>query len=266
MRQPPNGIALTAEEAFVVAKRIGYPVLVRPSYVLGGRAMEIVYSDEMLQKYMTQAAEVAPEKPILIDKFLEDAIEVDVDAVADGERCVIGGIMEQLELAGVHSGDSSCVIPPYSLSDPILRELSLLTRKVAQEIGVRGLMNVQWAVKDGDIYVIEVNPRASRTVPFISKAVGVPLAKIAAKVMAGMTLEEAGYVRELEPKHTAVKHPVFPFSKFPRLRHHSRSGDAFDRRVDRNRSPHRPGLRKSLRSDGASSPFEGPRVHLGQGW
>ncbi|MEC7232267.1 MAG: ATP-grasp domain-containing protein, partial [Planctomycetota bacterium] len=198
-----------------IARNIGYPVLVRPSYVLGGRAMEIVFDDEALDRYMTHAVDASPDKPILVDKFLEDAIEVDVDCIADAERAVIGGIMEHIEEAGIHSGDSSCVLPSFSLSESILEEISRATKAMARELGVIGLMNVQYAVKDGDVYVIEVNPRASRTVPFVSKAIGVPLAKHAAKLMAGMTLEQLGFTEEVTPKAFCVKAPVFPFNKFP---------------------------------------------------
>ncbi len=215
IRQPPNGVAMTKDGAFAVANRIGYPVLVRPSYVLGGRAMRIVYDEETLSEYMVRAVQVSPEHPVLVDKFLEHAFEVDVDAVCDGKLCVIGGVMEQLEEAGVHSGDSSCVLPPHSLSERIVEDLKDLTKQLAFELNVIGLMNVQWAVKGGEIFMIEVNPRASRTVPFVSKAIGHPLAKIAAKVMAGMSLEELGFTEEVVPEHTSVKHPVFPFNKFP---------------------------------------------------
>ena len=215
LRQPPNGIAKSVGEAFEIARNIGYPVLVRPSYVLGGRAMEIVFDDEALDRYMTNAVDASPDKPILVDKFLEDAIEVDVDCIADAERAVIGGIMEHIEEAGIHSGDSSCVLPSFSLSESILGEISRATKAMARELGVIGLMNVQYAVKDSDVYVIEVNPRASRTVPFVSKAIGVPLAKHAAKLMAGMTLEQLGFTEEVAPKAFCVKAPVFPFNKFP---------------------------------------------------
>ncbi|MEE9394106.1 MAG: carbamoyl-phosphate synthase large subunit [Planctomycetota bacterium] len=215
VRQPPNGMAASRDEARLIANRIGYPVLVRPSYVLGGRAMAIVYNERELGDYMNRATKLSRSHPVLIDKFLEHAIEVDVDAVCDGEICVIAGIMEQLEEAGIHSGDSSCVIPPYTLSDAIVEELGDLTRKLAFALKVRGLMNVQWAVRDAEIFIIEVNPRASRTIPFVSKAIGVPLAKIGALVMAGKTLKELGFTKEIIPEHMAVKQPVFPFDKFP---------------------------------------------------
>jgi len=215
LRQPPNGLATTVGEAFQVAREIGYPVLVRPSYVLGGRAMEIVYDDESLDRYMQQAVQASPDKPILVDKFLEDAIEVDVDAISDGETVVIGGVMEHIEEAGVHSGDSICVLPSHTLAAEIVDEISDATRAMARELNVVGLMNVQFAVKGAEVFVIEVNPRASRTVPFVSKAIGVPLAKLAAKVMAGKTLSELGFTREVVPEFFAVKAPVFPFNKFP---------------------------------------------------
>ncbi|MEM9798851.1 MAG: carbamoyl-phosphate synthase large subunit, partial [Planctomycetota bacterium] len=215
LRQPPNGIAKSVGEAFEIARTLGYPVLVRPSYVLGGRAMEIVYDDESLDRYMTNAVDASPDKPVLVDKFLEDAIEVDVDCISDREHVVIGGIMEHIEEAGIHSGDSACVLPPYSLPQEIQDEIARATKAMARELGVIGLMNVQYAVRDGQVYVIEVNPRASRTVPFVSKAIGVPLAKLAAKIMAGQTLAELGFTEEIVPQYFNVKAPVFPFNKFP---------------------------------------------------
>ena len=214
LRQPANGTATSGEQAVAVAHSIGYPVLVRPSHVLGGRAMEIVYDDETLRRYMAIAVEASPDKPILVDKFLEDAIEVDVDAVADGETCVIGGLMEHIEEAGIHSGDSCCTLPAYSLSEKIQRELRDSTKKLAAALCVRGLMNVQYAVKGDRIFLIEVNPRASRTVPFVSKATGVPLARIAARVMAGETLAALNFLEEVVPPHISVKEPVFPFNRF----------------------------------------------------
>ncbi|MDJ0852997.1 MAG: carbamoyl-phosphate synthase large subunit, partial [Myxococcota bacterium] len=215
LQRPPGAVARSPEEAQAVAARIGFPVLVRPSYVLGGRAMEIVNDAESLRSYMRYAVQASPEHPVLIDRFLADAIEVDVDAVSDGERVVIGGIMEHIEQAGVHSGDSACSLPPWSLPRTVIDQILEDTRRLALELGVRGLMNVQYAVKDSEVYVIEVNPRASRTVPFVSKAIGKPLAKIAALVMAGKTLEELGYTEEIWPRHYSVKEAVFPFVKFP---------------------------------------------------
>jgi carbamoyl-phosphate synthase large subunit len=213
--QPQNGTATSFEEARAVAREIGYPVVVRPSYVLGGRAMEIVYDEETLERYMRDAVKASPEHPILIDKFLEDAIEVDVDAISDGERVVIGGIMEHIEEAGIHSGDSACVLPPYTLSDDLIEVIRQNTYALARELRVIGLMNIQYAIRDDRVYILEVNPRASRTVPFVSKATGVPLAKLAAKVMVGKTLEELGFTREAEVKHVSVKEAVFPFNRFP---------------------------------------------------
>ncbi len=213
--QPEHGIAYSVEEAKEIAKRIGYPVLVRPSYVLGGRAMEIVYDEETLVRYIEEAIEVSPEKPILIDKFLEDAIEAEVDALCDGEDVVIGGILEHIEEAGVHSGDSACVLPPISLSKEVIDKIIEYTRKIALALKVVGLINIQFAIKDGVVYVLEANPRASRTVPFISKATGLPLAKIAAKLMMGKKLKELGVKERLNLKHVAVKEAVFPFVKLP---------------------------------------------------
>jgi carbamoyl-phosphate synthase large subunit len=213
--QPESGMARDAGEAFAVARRIGYPVLVRPSYVLGGRAMEIVYDDEALEHYMMHAVDVTPDRPILVDRFLEEAIEVDVDAISDGKIVVIGGVMEHIEEAGIHSGDSTCVLPPHTLSNEIIDDIRRATKALARELNVIGLMNVQYAVKDDRVFVLEVNPRASRTVPFVSKAIGVPLAKLAAKVMCGMTLEELGFTEEIVPPYYSVKAPVFPFNKFP---------------------------------------------------
>jgi len=213
--QPENGTATSFKEARKVANRIGYPVVVRPSYVLGGRAMEIVYDDEGLSGFMEKAVEASPERPILIDKFLEDAIEVDVDAIADGERCVIGGIMEHIEQAGIHSGDSAMVLPPHSLGKDIIETIKKNTYAMAKELNVIGLMNIQYAVKNNVVYVLEVNPRASRTVPFVSKAIGVPLAKLATKTMLGKTLQDLGFTKEKEINHVAVKESVFPFIRFP---------------------------------------------------
>ncbi|HEV2672663.1 MAG TPA: carbamoyl-phosphate synthase large subunit [Gemmatimonadales bacterium] len=216
--QPPNGIARSVDDAVAVAQRIGYPVLVRPSYVLGGRAMEIVYDDGSLREYFVKAARVAPEHPVLIDHFLEDAFEADVDAIADGTRCVIGGVMQHIEDAGVHSGDSACVLPPYLIGDRQVEEMRRHTQAFAKALGVVGLMNVQYAIKNGVVYVLEVNPRASRTVPFVSKATGVPLAKLAAAVIVGgpgRTLDDLGIPDELPVAGVAVKEAVFPFTKLP---------------------------------------------------
>ncbi len=215
LKRPPGAVARSAREAEAVAKRIGYPVLVRPSYVLGGRAMEIVHDVEALRNYIRFAVRASPEHPILIDRFLADATEVDVDAISDGERVVIGGVMEHIEEAGVHSGDSACSIPPYSLSKRVVEEIVASTRRLALELGVRGLMNVQYAVKREEVYVLEANPRASRTIPFVSKAIGRPLAKLAALVMVGKSLEELDFLREIWPRHFSVKESVFPFVKFP---------------------------------------------------
>ncbi|MDA8156910.1 MAG: carbamoyl-phosphate synthase large subunit [Actinomycetota bacterium] len=214
LRQPVSGTAVSAEEALSAAKRIGYPVMVRPSYVLGGRAMEIVYDDEALTGYMKRAVKASPSHPVLIDKYLEDAVEVDVDALCDGKEVYIGGVMEHIEEAGIHSGDSACSIPPYSLSPSIVEEIKKQSHALALELNVIGLMNVQFAVKGNDIYILEVNPRASRTVPFVSKATGVPLAKVAAKLMAGKTLAELGIDGEMALEHVAVKEAVFPFDRF----------------------------------------------------
>jgi carbamoyl-phosphate synthase large subunit len=213
--QPPSGTSRSLEEALQIARKLEYPVLVRPSYVLGGRAMQIVYDETGLRRYMREAVAVSPEHPVLIDKFLDDATEVDVDAVSDGQDVVVGGIMEHIELAGVHSGDSACSLPPRTLTPAMQEEIRRQTSLLAKELRVIGLMNVQFAVVGEALYVLEVNPRASRTVPFVSKAIGVPLAKIAARVMAGKTLRELGFTREVVPPYVSVKEAVFPFIKFP---------------------------------------------------
>ncbi len=215
LKKPESGTARSINEAVKIAGSIGYPVMVRPSYVLGGRAMEIVYDEMSLINYMTKAVEASPEHPVLVDRFLQNAIEVDVDCISDGETVVIGGIMEHIEEAGVHSGDSACSIPPYSLDDSILDEIRRQSRVMAKELKVIGLMNVQFAVKDDAVYVLEVNPRASRTIPFVSKAIGVPLAKLATKIMTGKTLRELGFTEEVKPPYISVKEAVFPFIKFP---------------------------------------------------
>ncbi|MEW6741998.1 MAG: carbamoyl-phosphate synthase large subunit [Planctomycetota bacterium] len=215
LAQPANGTATSVDEAIAVAERIGYPVMVRPSYVLGGRAMEIVYDRRSLEGYMARAVEASPEHPILIDKFLDNAFEVDVDCIADGKTVVIGGIMEHVEEAGIHSGDSTCCLPPFTLSLGLIDEIRRATHALALELQVCGLMNVQYAIKNDRLYVLEVNPRASRTVPFVSKAIGVPLAKLAAKIMAGATLQQLDFTDEIWPAHFSVKAPVFPFARFP---------------------------------------------------
>jgi carbamoyl-phosphate synthase large subunit len=220
--QPPNGIATDETEALAVASGLGYPILVRPSFVLGGRAMQIVFSDAELTHYMRFAVEASPERPVLVDKFLEDATEVDVDCVADVGRAaergqghvVIGGILEHVEFAGVHSGDAAMVLPPHTLGERVIATIREHTHAMARELQVIGLMNVQYAVKGDTVYVLEVNPRASRTVPFVSKAIGVPLAKLAAKVMAGQSLQELGFTQEVWPRYWAVKESVFPFNRF----------------------------------------------------
>ena len=214
LNQALNGTGTSPEEAKKIAADIGYPVLVRPSYVLGGRAMEIVYDESDLEIFMREAVHASPEHPVLVDKFLANAVEIDVDAISDGTRCVIGGIMEHIEEAGVHSGDSACVLPPRSLSEELIEELSQSTRALAQELGVIGLINIQYAIQDGKVHVLEVNPRASRTIPFVSKAIGVSLANLSTKVMLGLSLEQLGFTREIIPPYVCVKEAVFPFSRF----------------------------------------------------
>jgi carbamoyl-phosphate synthase large subunit len=213
--QPPNGSARSVDEAARIAAGLGYPVLVRPSYVLGGRAMEIVYDEPQLRAWMVEGARVSPEHPILVDKFLEDALEIDVDALADGRDVLVGGVMEHIEKAGIHSGDSACALPPYSLADDQVERLRAQTRALALELGVVGLLNIQFAIRGETIYVLEVNPRASRTVPFVSKAIGVPLAKLATRVLLGASLAELALAEPAELPHVAVKEAVFPFVKFP---------------------------------------------------
>jgi carbamoyl-phosphate synthase large subunit len=213
--QPPNGTARSGKEALKIAAEIGYPLLVRPSYVLGGRAMQIVHDDEDLTRYINEAVQVSNESPVLLDRFLDDAIEVDVDALADGTDVVIGGIMEHIEEAGVHSGDSACSLPAHSLGPKVLDDIRGQVDKLARALKVVGLMNTQFAVQGGKVYLLEVNPRASRTSPFVSKATGRPLAKIAARCMAGRSLREQGVASELVPSYFSVKESVFPFNKFP---------------------------------------------------
>jgi len=214
LKQPRNGIARSEDEALSIAKDIGYPVVVRPSYVLGGRAMEIVYSKKALVKYMNEAVSVSPNHPVLIDEFLKDAKELDVDAISDGELVVVAGILEHIEEAGVHSGDSAMVLPPFSIEQDIIDEIKRQTKDLVLALNVKGLSNIQFAIKDKEVYLIEVNPRASRTIPFISKAIGVPLAKLGTKIMIGKKLEELGFSEEINPKHFCVKESVFPFIKF----------------------------------------------------
>ncbi|MFM7182543.1 MAG: carbamoyl-phosphate synthase large subunit [Verrucomicrobiales bacterium] len=215
LKQAPAGTAVSEDEAVEIARRIGFPVLVRPSFVLGGRAMMIVYDEDEVRHYMRTAVEASPERPVLVDRFLDGATEVDVDLISDGETTVLGAIMEHIEPAGIHSGDSACVIPAFSLSAEMQAEITRAAKALADALEVRGLMNIQFAVKDGELFVIEVNPRASRTVPFVSKAIGVPLAKLAAKVMAGAKLKDLGFTSEIIPPYHSVKEAVFPFNRFP---------------------------------------------------
>ena len=214
MKQPENTTARSVEEAVTNARKIGYPVVLRPSYVLGGRAMEIVHDEEGLMRYVTHAVKASDERPVLIDRYLNDAIEVDVDAICDGKDVFVAGVMEHIEEAGVHSGDSACALPPYSLQKKLIDEIEAQTRKLALALEVRGLINIQFAVKDGDIYVLEANPRASRTAPFVAKAINQPIAAAAAKVMAGKKVGELNLSRPAKP-HVAVKEAVFPFARFP---------------------------------------------------
>jgi carbamoyl-phosphate synthase large subunit len=215
LHQPYSDTANTYDQVVKIANRLGYPLLIRPSFVLGGRAMTIVYDDQSLENCVKEAIDVSGKHPILIDKFLDNATELDVDAICDGKRVVIGGIMEHIEEAGVHSGDSSCSLPPVSISKKLLAEIKRQTKLLALELDVNGLINIQFAIKENDIYILEVNPRASRTIPFVSKTIGVPLAKLAAKVMTGMTLAQLGFTKEVHRDHFAVKEAVFPFLKFP---------------------------------------------------
>jgi carbamoyl-phosphate synthase large subunit len=214
LRQPENGIALSLDDAFKVARDIGYPVMVRPSFVLGGRAMKIVYDEKDLAEFFDLAVQASPDKPVLIDKFLEEAFELDVDVISDGEKTVIGGMMEHIEEAGIHSGDSACVLPPYSISKTHIDEMADAARAIAKELNVKGLMNIQFGIMNDKVYIIEVNPRASRTIPFVSKAIGIPLAKLATKVMLGKTLDELGFTKEIIPPYYCVKEAVMPFDRF----------------------------------------------------
>ena len=214
LKQPENGMAYSGAEAKKIAKRIGFPVVIRPSYVLGGRAMEIVRDDAQLQRYITEAVVVSGDSPVLIDSYLSNAIEVDVDAICDGKDVFIAGVMEHIEEAGIHSGDSACSLPPYSLKAPVIAEMEAQTKKLALALNVVGLMNVQFAIKDGKVYILEVNPRASRTVPFVAKVIGLPVAKIASRVMAGEKLVDFK-LKTKKLHHVAVKEAVFPFSRFP---------------------------------------------------
>jgi carbamoyl-phosphate synthase large subunit len=215
LKSPANRTAMNEADALKAAHEIGFPVLLRPSFVLGGRGMFIVYSEDEFKSVVRQAFDVMPDKPVLIDKFLEDAIELDVDCICDGEMSVIGGMLEHIEFAGVHSGDAAMVMPPHTLPASMLNTVRKATHELARELKVIGLMNVQFAIKDNELYVLEVNPRASRTVPFVAKAIGVPLAKLAAKVMTGSKLKDLGFTREQTPKHWCVKEAVFPFVRFP---------------------------------------------------
>jgi carbamoyl-phosphate synthase large subunit len=215
LKQPESGTAITVEGAVSVAEGLGYPVMVRPSYVLGGRAMKIVYDRQSLKEFTQKALIASPDHPVLIDKFLEDAVEIDVDAISDGDTTIIGGIMEHIEEAGIHSGDSACVLPPQTLLPHTVAQITQGTKVIARELKVVGLLNIQFAIKDSEVFVLEVNPRASRTVPFVSKATGVPFTKLATKVMLGRSLKELGLTREPEPGHVSVKESVFPFNRFP---------------------------------------------------
>ena len=260
--QPASGTAVSREEAREVAERIGYPVVVRPSYVLGGRGMAIVFDSGALDRYMTGAVDVSHDRPVLIDRFLEDAFEFDVDAVADaGGAVVIGGIMEHIEEAGIHSGDSSCVVPPFMVAERHLATIREYTRRIARALKVVGLMNIQYAIKDDTVYVLEVNPRSSRTVPYISKATGVPMAKIAARVAAGRTLAELGLVDDLEAAGRVRQEPGVPVRAFPRRRYHPRPGDEVDRRGDGRVRQLRRGVRQGDDGRRAEAAGEGLRLH-----
>ena len=215
LKQADAGTAVSEDEAVAIADRIGYPVIVRPSFVLGGRAMMIVYADDELRRYMNEAVDVSPDRPVLVDRFLEGATEIDVDCISDGDTTVIGAVMQHIEPAGIHSGDSACAIPAFSISEKMGEAIRKAAKELAVELEVRGLMNIQFAIKDEELYVIEVNPRASRTVPFVSKAIGIPLAKLAAKIMVGEKLVDMGFTEEVIPPHYSVKEAVFPWPRFP---------------------------------------------------
>jgi carbamoyl-phosphate synthase large subunit len=215
LKQPANRIAMNAEEAYKMAEEVGFPILMRPSFVLGGRGMFVVSSIKEMGKVVSDTFEVVPDKPVLIDQFLQDAIEVDVDCISDGETILVGGMLEHIEFAGVHSGDAAMVMPPHTLSDDMIEQIKQATYALARELEVIGLMNVQYVIKDNELFIIEVNPRASRTVPFVSKAIGVPLAKLAARVMSGSKLVDLGFTEEVTPKHWCIKESVFPFKRFP---------------------------------------------------
>ena len=215
--QPDSRITKSTEDAILKSKEIGFPIIVRPSYVLGGRAMEIVYSESDLERYLTEAVKASNDRPVLMDRFLNDAKEVDVDAISDGKRVVICGILEHIEEAGIHSGDSTMVLPPHSLTRKLIDEIKLKTKDMALKLKVKGFLNIQYAIKNEKLYIIEANPRASRTVPFISKAIGVPLAKLSARIMAGKTLDELKVPDDFNIDHFCVKESVFPFIKFPNV-------------------------------------------------
>ena len=262
LRQTPSGSAVSADEALAIAQKVGYPVLVRPSFVLGGRAMELVYNDDDLHRYMSNTAiEVSPDRPVLVDRFLEDAIEVDVDCIADGEIAVIGAIMEHVQLAGIHSGDSACAVPTFSLPEKVLSDIRHATKAMAKALEVRGLMNVQFAVKGDDVYVLEVNPRASRTVPFVSKAIGVPLAKLAAKIMAGKTLTELGFTEEILPEAFLGQGAGLSVSALSGKRHDARPRDEIDRRSHGHRYRSRPRLREIADGRAAAAAEVGQHLH-----
>ena len=263
LRQPPNGIAYSVDQAEAIAEAVGYPVLIRPSYVLGGRAMERVHDVRALRRYMATAVQVAGNHPVLIDRFLRDAIEIDVDALCDGDAVHVAGIMEHIEEAGIHSGDSACSLPPYSLSEEIIAEIRRQTEALAHGLSVVGLMNVQYAVKDGDVYIIEVNPRASRTVPFVAKATGVPIAKIAARIMAGEKLADFNLDGGGRRRSCRGQGSGFPLRPVPRCRRHAGSGDEIDRRGHGARPRFCPRLRQGP-AGRRSGPAAGRRrVHFG---